>query len=319
MATILFPRKGDRLRAHSVFFQAARVAASGYGVISGMVPSRSSATAIAVASGTYRGGNTPIPYAGGSLTSIPAAGAGKHRYDLVVFDCSDDTLKRIEGSEDTPTLPTDFLENLQPIPPELASAQQVLLGIFIVTSSGIQNQAHGHYCTAGVANMIIEVPNSVEGPASSVNSNMTEYDGTTGKSIKDGGLTHANVADAISKKHTHTGDVHYINFNFTGGGGVIQIGLAGGVQIPWAGTITEARLLSVDVTTGSIAVSVWKGTFAIPPVVGGLIDTFSISNGVKSQETGLSIAVAAGDILYFNVDSVTSLKLVLLILKLVVT
>jgi hypothetical protein len=36
MATILFPCKGDRLRASSVFFQAMRVAASGIGVMSGM-------------------------------------------------------------------------------------------------------------------------------------------------------------------------------------------------------------------------------------------------------------------------------------------
>ena len=59
MPTILFPRRGDRLRAHSVFFQALRVAASGIGVLSGMVPSRSSRSAIAVASGTYRNGPTP--------------------------------------------------------------------------------------------------------------------------------------------------------------------------------------------------------------------------------------------------------------------
>ncbi len=151
----------------------------------------------------------PVAYAGGSLTGIPAAGAGKHRYDLVVFDCSDDTLKRIEGSEDTPTpTSTDFLENLQPVPPELANAQQILLGILIVTSSGIQNQNHGHYCTAGVANMIIEVPNPVTGPAAATDGNLLEADGTTGKKAKDGGLSHANVADTIAKKHYQNTDTH---------------------------------------------------------------------------------------------------------------
>lgn len=158
MSTILFPRKGDRLRAHSVFFQTTRVAASGIGVVSGMAPSRSSASAIAVASGTYRNGNSPGTYAGGSLTSIPAASSGKLRFDLVVFDVSDTTLKRIAGTEDTPPLIGEFLENSQPLPPELGSSSQILLAIIRVSSSGIDNTTHGHYATAGVANMIIEVP-----------------------------------------------------------------------------------------------------------------------------------------------------------------
>jgi hypothetical protein len=42
----------------------------------------------------------------------------------------------------------------------------------------------------------------VVGPGSAVSSNMAEFDGTTGKIIKDGALTHANVADAITKKHS---------------------------------------------------------------------------------------------------------------------
>lgn len=158
MSTILFPRKGDRLRAHSVFFQAIRVAASGIGVMSGMVPSRTSSTAIAVASGTYRNGNTPGAYAGGSLTSVPAASSGKLRFDLVVFDVSDTTLKRITGSEDTPTIIGEFLENLQPLPPELASASQILLGIARVSSNGIEAVAYGHYATNSIAKMIIELP-----------------------------------------------------------------------------------------------------------------------------------------------------------------
>ena len=41
----------------------------------------------------------------------------------------------------------------------------------------------------------------VVGPGSAVSANIVEFDGTTGKLIKDGALTHANVADAITKKH----------------------------------------------------------------------------------------------------------------------
>lgn len=160
MVTALFPRKGDRLRAHSVFFQAVRIAASGVGILSGCTPSRSSATAITIASGTYTDGSgaAPISYAGGSITSIPAASAGKHRYDLIVLNVSTGAVSRIAGSENVPTISTDFLENVQPLPPELASTVQAVVAIIIVTSSGIPSGNFGHYATAGVANMIIEVP-----------------------------------------------------------------------------------------------------------------------------------------------------------------
>ena len=46
----------------------------------------------------------------------------------------------------------------------------------------------------------------VTGPASSTDSDLVEFNGTTGKLIKDGALTHANVADAITKKHTQGTD-----------------------------------------------------------------------------------------------------------------
>lgn len=46
----------------------------------------------------------------------------------------------------------------------------------------------------------------VDGPASAVDSNIAEFDGITGKLIKDGLITHANAADAVSKKHTQGTD-----------------------------------------------------------------------------------------------------------------
>ena len=41
----------------------------------------------------------------------------------------------------------------------------------------------------------------VKGPAGAVDSNLAEFDGVTGKILKDGGLSHAGVAEAIAKKH----------------------------------------------------------------------------------------------------------------------
>ena len=45
------------------------------------------------------------------------------------------------------------------------------------------------------------VVGDVVGPVGATDSNLAEFNGATGKAIKDGGLTHANVLDAISKKH----------------------------------------------------------------------------------------------------------------------
>uniref|UniRef100_A0A6H1ZN78 Putative tail protein n=1 Tax=viral metagenome TaxID=1070528 RepID=A0A6H1ZN78_9ZZZZ len=47
----------------------------------------------------------------------------------------------------------------------------------------------------------------VDGPAGPVvDSNIAEFDGVTGQKIKDGGLAHVDVADAITKKHTQGTD-----------------------------------------------------------------------------------------------------------------
>lgn len=43
----------------------------------------------------------------------------------------------------------------------------------------------------------------VIGPASAINENLPSFDGTTGKILKDSGLSTADLSDAITKKHTH--------------------------------------------------------------------------------------------------------------------
>lgn len=312
MATILFPRKGDRLRAHSVFFQALRVASSGIGVLSGMVPSRSSASAIAVASGTYRNGTTQGSYAGGSITSIPAASSGMHRYDLIVFDVSDSTLKRIAGIENTPTVSTNFLENLQPIPPELSSASQILLGIILVTSSGISTGSFGHYATSGVANMIIELT------AAHAHSNLALLETYT--------QSDTNLASAVSMKHSHENKAgldkltsYRIEFCLYGTPAVLTAGqIYPGIEVPIAGTITEVRMMSNDNISGSISVVLKKGNYANAPATLSTILTASISSATKSEVTGQSIEVAAGDWIIPYVESVTSLKNVTVSLKVVI-
>ena len=111
-----------------------------------------------------------------------------------------------------------------------------------------------------------------------------------------------------------------IGYTINGGGAVITTGIAGnGLVVPYNCTITGVTMQAN--TTGSIVVDIWKDTYAnFPPSVadsicGSAKPTITSSN--KSQNTtltGWTTNVSAGDILNFNVDSVTSISNVVLTL-----
>jgi len=109
-----------------------------------------------------------------------------------------------------------------------------------------------------------------------------------------------------------------------GGGAVITTGVKGFLEVPWACTITQATVLSIDaaVTSGSIVIDVWKDTYATyPPTVADTITASAkptLSSATKSQDatlTGWTTSLAAGDILGFKVDSATAVLKVLLELR----
>jgi hypothetical protein len=105
---------------------------------------------------------------------------------------------------------------------------------------------------------------------------------------------------------------------------VLTTGLKGYLEIPFGCTITQATLLADQ--TGSVVVNVWKTTYAsfapgTHPVAADKITASApptISSAAKSQDatlTGWTTAITAGDILAFNVDSVTTITRVTLDLK----
>jgi hypothetical protein len=122
-----------------------------------MAVTRTSATAVAIAAGTYTNGIPPSTetYAGGTVTTIPAAGAGDHRYDLIYLDCTDGAVKREAGVEGTPSNAAEFLENAVPQPSDLPAENCILLAVICVDDSGIVAGDFGSYATAGVADMRI--------------------------------------------------------------------------------------------------------------------------------------------------------------------
>jgi len=112
-----------------------------------------------------------------------------------------------------------------------------------------------------------------------------------------------------------------VGYTINGNGNVISTGVAGvGLRVPFACTINSVTL-QADVS-GSIVIDIWKDTYAnFPPTVADSICASAkptITTAVKSEDTtltGWTTAIAAGDILYFNVDSCSTITNVVLTLK----
>lgn len=106
--------------------------------------------------------------------------------------------------------------------------------------------------------------------------------------------------------------IRRVNVVFGGSGMEIPDNDYRDVEFPTC-TIKEARILADQ--SGSISIELWKDSYAnFAPTVADLIDTFSISSAIKSEETGLSLSVAAGSIIRFIVTSCTTITQVTLAL-----
>jgi hypothetical protein len=93
---------------------------------------------------------------------------------------------------------------------------------------------------------------------------------------------------------------------------VITTGLKGGFECPLTGHITAARVMSLDGISGAIAVDVWIDAYGngIPTDADSKLTPHIDASGTQSEETGLTIDVTVGDWILFNVDSVTSMKMI---------
>lgn len=112
-----------------------------------------------------------------------------------------------------------------------------------------------------------------------------------------------------------------LNVVIANDGAVLAVGIAGDVFIDFACTITKVTLLADQ--SGSVVVDIWKAAYAsYPPSVANSVtasDTPTISAATKSQDstlTGWTTAISAGDVLRFNVNSVTTITQLLVALTL---
>lgn len=147
--------------------------------------------------------------------------------------------------------------------------------------------------------------------------------GATGSTGPSGGPT-GSTGTTGPTGATGPSQVSDVEFVIDGGGTVLTTGLKGYITVDYACTITQATLLADQ--TGSVVVNVWKCTYAnfnpgTHPVVADKITASApptISSSFKAQDATLSgwtVAIAAGDVLAFNVDSVTTIQRVTLALK----
>ena len=111
-----------------------------------------------------------------------------------------------------------------------------------------------------------------------------------------------------------------ITFVKDNNGIAVATGVQGDIEIPFACTITGATLIAD--ATGSVVIDLWKDTYAnYPPTVADTITASAkptLSSAVKAQDTtltGWATAVAAGDIIRVNVDSVATITRFTLSLK----
>jgi hypothetical protein len=127
-----------------------------------------------------------------------------------------------------------------------------------------------------------------------------------------------DTSDSGAKKKVTVADARKgtpeaIAICFDGGGATLTVDKKLDLVAKCAMTITGWTLLADQ--SGSVAIGVWKDTYAnYPPTVADALVTPSITTAAKNQATGLSLSVAAGDTIRFNVNSVTTIQRVTLVL-----
>ena len=146
------------------------------------------------------------------------------------------------------------------------------------------------------------------------NGNTHDHAGGDGGQVDHAGLANLTTGDPHTQYATNK--IRHIEFVVDGGGFAIATGIKGDIRVGYACTIKKATLLAH--TSGSIVVNIWKCTYtqyddSAHPGAGDKITASApptITTDVKSKDstlTGWTVAVAADDVLRFNVDSCTSI------------
>jgi len=149
---------------------------------------------------------------------------------------------------------------------------------------------------------------------------VTDLEDTPTEDEANKATTSEYIFDHNADGSAHQSNVGAIGIIIDGGGVAVSTGIKGSLYIPAAYTITAVTLLAAP--AGAIVIDIWKQAYADYPPENAQSITASAPPTItatadKSQDTTLSgwtTAIAAGDTLRFNVDSVDTIERCTLIL-----
>lgn len=114
-------------------------------------------------------------------------------------------------------------------------------------------------------------------------------------------------------------DIETIGVTIGNGTDTILTGLKGYFTIPYGGTIKSWYLTS-EQASGSIVIDIWKANASIPTIANTItasakptLTTQQLAN--NSTLTGWTTSVSVGDVIAYNVDSVTAIRRITLALN----
>ena len=180
-----------------------------------------------------------------------------------------------------------------------------------VTSS-IQTQLNTFYPkTGGVITGSVSITGNL-----SINGRLIDSNGSAGAL---GNILESTGTGSQWVQNTANGQASF-GVNIDGGGSVISTGIVADVIIPYDMVITSWTMVADQV--GSIVIDIWKDTYDnYPSVVGDSITGSAkptITSAIKGQTsslTGWTTTVSAGDIARFNVDSVSTITRINLLVQ----
>lgn len=252
--------------------------------------------------------------------SVAAPGTGSNYYTIVLRkDFSAQTVRQVLLGPSASAYPTVTQSD--------GATWEILVSKIQITSGSVititDSRTYCHFNTYVSAAMM-------ENSAITVDKIAT--DAVTTIKIKDANVTDAKIDSVSAAKVTgfdtavnveidqyHLTQKWGISFPLGNGADVIATGLHYGIEIPTNCVIDACRVLSLDGTSGSIVIDIWKSTWANIPAENADSITASapptLSSATKSEDTtltGWTKAITAGDWLYINVDSATDVKSVIL-------
>ena len=268
-------------------------------------------------------GSVPAPSIGdagkflrgdGGWVTIPGGGDALTSNGLAQFAAT--TSAQLAGvmSDETGTGELVFATSPTLVTPALGTPASGVL----TNCTGLPLASVVEYATVLVTSSIGVTVQGYDANTAKYNDATSNFTGTLQKSGSNV-LTASNIGSTVQGYNADL-PIAEIAFVIDGGGAAIATGLKGFVEVPFNCQIDRVALLADR--AGSIVVDIWKDAYAnYPPSDADSITASApptISSSVKSEDatlTGWTKVISAGDILAFNVDSVSAIQLVTVSLK----